>query len=412
MVDLLITNIGLLATPVGSHALSGIAQGDIQFIKNAAIGITGEKISYVGDMENTPNAGDIIDVGGRLVTPGLVDAHTHLVFGGFRQHELEYKLAGMSYMDILKSGGGILSTVETTRKTTRESLVSKSSTFLNAMLAHGTTTVEIKSGYGLDLETELKQLEVINDLSKNFNVVPTFMGAHTVPTKFKDKPDAYVDIIINEMLPLIAELKLAKYCDIFCEKSVFDIKQSRRILTAARKQGLEIKIHADEIEPLGGAGLAAELRVVSAEHLLQASDADLSKMAENGVIAVLLPATSFYLDKNYARARDMIEKGIPVAVASDFNPGSSPNYNLQFILNLACLKLKLTPSEALTSATLNAAAAIGYADTKGSLETGKDADIVIWDCPDLNFLFYRYGNNQVYQVLKGGCIYADGNKGK
>ena len=406
MAEYLITNIGLLATSEGSRAKSGKAQGEIRFIKNAAIGMTNGKITYVGDMTNAPKStsAEIIDAGGRLVTPGLIDAHTHLVFGGFRQHELELKLAGVSYLEILQSGGGILSTVEATRAATYDELYLKSAAFLNEMLAHGTTTVEIKSGYGLNLETELKQLQVINDLAKSYNVVSTFMGAHAIPKEYKTNPEAYVTYVIEEMIPVVASRKLAKYCDIFCENSVFDIEQSRRILKEAKAHGLEVKIHADEIVPMGGAGLAAEMNAISAEHLLEAIDADFDDLEESGTVAVLLPATSFYLNKGYARARDMVKRGIPVAVASDFNPGSSPSYNMQFVLNLACLKLKLTPAEALTAATLNAAAAIGLAESKGTLEAGKDADIAIWDCPDLNFLFYRYGNNQAYEIIKNGWM--------
>jgi len=404
MIDFLITHIGLLATPEGNCAQRGDAQGKIRLIKNAAIGMNKGKITYVGDMQDAPEAEEVISAGNRLATPGLVDAHTHLVFGGYRQHEFEAKIAGASYMEILQSGGGILSTVEATRAASYDMLYAKSVAFLNEMLAHGTTTVEIKSGYGLNMETELKQLQVIKDLSKSYNVVSTYMGAHAVPNEYKDNPNAYVEHIIEEMIPTVADRKLAEYCDIFCEKSVFDIEQSQRILVAARSHGLGVKIHADEIEPMGGVGLAAKLKAISAEHLLEASDADLLEMASNNVIATLLPATSFYLNKSYARARDMIDKGIPVAIATDFNPGSSPSYNMQFVLNLACLKLKLTPAEALTAATLNAAAAIGRADTKGSLEVGKDADIAIWDCPDLNFLFYRYGNNQAYEIIKNGWM--------
>jgi len=402
MMDQLIVNIGLLATPLGKGSLCGKNQGAVQFQKNVAVGIKNGKIAYIGSHAEMPGADEVIDAGERLVTPGLVDAHTHLVFGGFRQHEFEKKLAGVPYLDILKKGGGILSTVEATRAASYEQLTAKGIGFLNEMINHGTTTVEIKSGYGLNLATEIKQLSVINDLGKNYDVVPTFMGAHAVPKEYKENPEDYVEYVIEEMIPVVARRKLAEYCDIFCEDSVFNISQSRRVLHAAKGHGLKLKIHADEIVPMGGATLAGEVGAVSAEHLIEAEDSGLDMMAKSGVIAVLLPATSFYLEKKYARARDMIAKNIPVAVASDFNPGSSPSYNMQFVLNLACLKLKMTPQEALTAATLNAAAAIGRAEQKGSIEIGKDADVVIWDAPDLNFLFYRYGNNQVYEVLKGG----------
>ena len=402
MEDYLIANIGLLATPSGRTAVKGYRQANVNFIENAAIAFSKGKITFVGSIKDAPKAEEIVDAGGRLVTPGLVDSHTHLVFGGYRHHEFEMKIAGTSYLDILNAGGGILSTVEATRRASYSELYAKSVVFLNEMLAHGTTTVEIKSGYGLNLDTELLQLQVIYDLAKSYEVVPTFMGAHAVPKEYKDNPDAYEEYLIDYVLPAVSSRKMAKFCDIFCEDSVFSVPVSRKILRAAKEHGLLLKIHADEIVPIGGAELAAEMGAVSAEHLLTSTDEGLDKMAVSGVIAVLLPATSFYLDKGYARARDMIKKGIPVAIASDFNPGSSPNYNMQLVLNLACLKLKLTPAEALTAATLNSAAAIGLAERKGTIEVGKDADIVIWDAPDLNFLFYRYGNNQVFESIKMG----------
>ena len=402
MEDYLIINIGLLATPTGNAAAKGDAQAGVSFIKNAAIAFSKGKITFVGSIKDAPKAEELVDAGGRLVTPGLVDSHTHLVFGGYRHHEFEMKIAGISYLDILNAGGGILSTVEATRKASYNELYAKSVAFLNEMLAHGTTTVEIKSGYGLNLDTELLQLQVINDLAKSYEVVPTFMGAHAIPKEHKENPDAYVEYLIDYVIPAVSSRKMAKFCDIFCEDSVYSVPDSRKILKAAKEHGLWPKVHADEIVPIGGAELAAEIGAISAEHLLTSTDEGLNKMAESGVIAVLLPATSFYLDKGYARARDMIKKGIPVAIASDFNPGSSPNYNMQLVLNLACLKLKLSPAESLTAATLNSAAAIGLAGRKGTIEVGKDADIVIWDAPDLNFLFYRYGNNQVFESIKMG----------
>jgi len=399
MMDLLIKNIGMLATPEGSSPKKGEAQANIRIIKNAAIGIKGSKIEYVGEVV-APSAAQEIDAGGRLVTPGLVDAHTHLVFGGFRQHELAAKIAGASYLDILKAGGGILSTVEATRNTNFNTLCKKASGFLDEMLRHGTTTVEAKSGYGLDFETELRQLQVAAHLAKThpMDIVPTFMGAHTVPKE--TTREEYVNQLIDEIIPAIAKENIAPFCDIFCEDGVFDIETTRRILQAAKSHGFEVKLHGDEVTPMGGAALAAELGCVSAEHLIEASDEGLQAMADAGTIAVLLPGTSFYLNKGYARARDMLNMGMAVALATDFNPGSNPCYNMQFVLNLACLKARLSPAEALTAATLNAAAAIGLAASKGSIEVGKDADIVIWDCPDLDFLFYRYGNNQVHQIVK------------
>ena len=406
MADLLIKNISMLATAKGKTVQAGTNQANIDIQENVVIAVKDGKITYVGDAKGAPTATKEVDAGGRLVTPGLVDAHTHLVFGGYRQHELERKLNGDSYLDILRSGGGILSTVRSTRAEAEADLKTKASNFLDKMLAHGTTTIEAKSGYGLDIETEMKQLRVVDELNKEhkMDIVSTFMGAHAIPDEYKEKPEAFVDHIINEMIPYIAEQGLAKYCDIFCETAVFDVPQSKRILEAAKKHGFPIKMHADEIDPIGGAVLAGELGCVSAEHLIAAPDEGLDSLAKAGTIAVLLPATSHYLNKGYARAKEMIKRGIPVSVATDFNPGSSPNFNLQVAMTLACLKYKMTPKEALMAVTLNAACAIDVSDTKGTIEVGKDADIVIWDCPDLNFLFYRYGNNQVHQVIKAGTI--------
>lgn len=404
--DLVIKNISVLATAKGKSVQRGIEQGNIETRENMAIGILDKKIAYIGKEQEAPIGAKEIDAGGRLVTPGLVDAHTHLVFGGYRQNELERKLRGDSYLDILRSGGGILSTVNSTRAAGFEELQTKAESFLDKMLAHGTTTVEAKSGYGLDMETEIKQLQVVKALNEShkMDIVSTFMGAHAIPNEYKDNPEGFVDFIINEMIPHVAKEKLAKYCDIFCETAVFDVSQSRRILTAAKEQGFKVKIHADEIDPIGGASLAGELQCISAEHLIAAPDEGLDELAKNGVIAVLLPATSHYLNKDYARAKEMIKRGIPIAVASDFNPGSSPNFNLQVAMSLSCLKYKLTPKEALMAVTLNGACAIEMQETKGTIEIGKDADIVIWDCPDLNFLFYRFGNNQVHTVIKNGRI--------
>ena len=403
MLDLLITNVHL-ATPKGNSPKRGGAHGDIFIEKNINIGIKDGKIAYIG--HDTPGAAKTHNAEGHLATPGLVDSHTHLVFGGFRQHELALKLDGADYLDILAAGGGILSTVKATRAASFDELYTKAASFLDDMLAHGTTTVEAKSGYGLETETELKQLEVVKKLQQEhkMDIVSTFMGAHAIPTEYKENPDDYVDLVINEMIPTVEEQNLAEYCDIFCEKGVFDIAQSRKILKAAKKVGLGIKIHANEINNLGGAMLAAELGATSAEHMIASDQSDIEALAKFGFIAVLLPATSFYLGKPFAPARQMLNRGATVAIASDFNPGSSPNFNLQLAMTLACLKYGLKPAEVLTAVTLNAAYAIGRGATKGSIEEGKDADIVIWNCPDLDYLFYRFGNNQAKNVIKNGEV--------
>jgi len=411
--DLLLTNIGLLATPRGTTAQKGSAQGKLSLIPNATVGIKDGRIIYVGEQGSdtsatqiTVTAAQTIDCGGRLVTPGLVDAHTHLVFGGWRQNELKQKLEGASYIDILKSGGGILNTVEHTRTASETELTEKGKAHLKEMLELGVTTCEAKSGYGLTTEDELKQLRVIQTLDKEqpVDIVPTFMGAHAIPKEFTDNRTGYIDLIISEMLPAVAKEQLAEFCDMFCETAVFTPEESYRILTEAKKYGLAPKMHADEIDPIGGAETAAQIKAISAEHLIQASDDGIQKLAKENVIAVLLPATSFYLDKPYARARDMIKASVAVAIATDFNPGSSPSLNIQLTMNIACLKYKMTPAEVLTAVTLNGAAAINRAKTHGSIEPGKKADIVIWDAPDLDFIFYRYGSNLTHTVIKNGVV--------
>ena len=406
MLDLLIKNIGELATAQGNTPKKGTAQGEVQISHQVSIGITDGKISYVGPEEEAPTAKQTYDAEGCLVTPGLVDAHTHLVFGGWRQHELPQKLAGATYLEILKGGGGILSTVRNTRAATEEELVKKTKNLLDQMIAHGTTTVEAKSGYGLSTAEELKQLRVVRALQETHPVdlVSTFMGAHAIPEEYKNDRASYVKLVCEEMIPTVAKEKLAEFCDIFCETAVFDIEETRKILNCAKEYGFGVKLHGDEIDPIGGGELAGDLGALSAEHLIEASDAGIEAMAKSGTIGVLLPATSMYLDKSFARARKMLDTNMAVAVATDFNPGSSPNFNMQIPMTLACLKYRLSPKEALTAVTLNGACAIRRGDLVGTIEVGKQADIVVWDAPDLNFLFYRYGNNQVKKVIKKGNL--------
>ena len=406
LADLLVTNIGVLASAKGPAPLKGPEMGNVAAVENCCVAMTNGIITYIGAEAGAPPAAEVLNAGGRLATPGLVDAHTHLVFGGWRQHEFELKLKGADYLDILKAGGGILSTVEKTRAAPEDELFEKARRLSRDMARHGTTTIEAKSGYGLNLEDELKQLRVVQRLNAETppDFVSTFMGAHAVPPEYKGRPDEYIDFVCEEVLPVAASQGLAGFCDIFCETGVFDAPLSERLLLKAREYGLKLKIHADEINPVGGSELAGRIGVHSAEHLIAATDEGISLMAEAGVIACLLPATSFYLDKPYARARYMMDKGMAVSVASDFNPGSSPGFNLQFAMNLACLKYKMTPKEALAAVTINAAAACGTADKAGTVEIGKQADMVIWDAPDLEYLFYRYGNNQAVHTIKNGGI--------
>ncbi|MBQ6115918.1 MAG: imidazolonepropionase [Oscillospiraceae bacterium] len=404
MVQYLITNIGMLATPLGTSARRGAEQGRIQILRDAWILVEDGKIAGIGSGEPPLLPGRRVDAGGKLVTPGLVDAHTHLIFGGWRQNELGLKLHGVSYLEILARGGGILSTVKSTREASEEELYDKARAALEEMLALGVTTVEAKSGYGLDQETELKQLRVIRRLNETqpVDLAATFLGAHALPTEYQNDREAYLRLLCETVIPRVAEEGLAEFCDVFCETGVFTAEESRRILEAGKRHGLIPKIHADEIDPIGGSQLTKEVGAISAEHLIVCPTEGIAAMAEAGTVACCLPATSFYLGSTYAPVRDMIRAEVPVALASDFNPGSCPSLNLQFVMNLGCLRYKMTPEEVLTAVTLNGAAAINRADSIGSLEPGKKADLVIWDAPDLDYICYRMGSNLAEIVIKDG----------
>lgn len=405
MKSVLINNIGLLATPEGTCAKKGEQQGKIRFYKNAYVLICDGVIEYVGEaMPEVPQGTEIIDAEGHLVTPGLVDAHTHLIFGGWRQNELGMKLHGAGYLDIQNAGGGIQSTTNATRKASEQELADKARLALDEMLQFGSTTVEAKSGYGLATEHELKALQVIKDLNDThpIDLVATFMGAHLVPAEYKADREAYVRLVCEEMMPLVKEQGIAKFCDVFCEADTFTVEESRQILEAGLKNGLRPKIHADEIKAIGGSTLAGEIGAVSSEHLIVCPPEGIEALAKGGVIACLLPATSFNLGAVFAPARDMIRAGVPVAMATDFNPGSCPCLNMQFVINLGCLKYRLTPEEVLTAVTLNGAAAIDRAREVGSLEKGKLGDLIIWDAPDLDYICYRFGSNLAKTVIKRG----------
>ncbi|MCF2649322.1 imidazolonepropionase [Niallia circulans] len=402
----LITVEGHTEKPAKKQAMS-----EITVIENGAVLVQDGKVLDVGETSaieaKYPEliaAANHIDATNKTVTPGLIDPHTHLVHAGTRENEYAMRLQGKTYMDIMNAGGGIHATTRSTQEASFEQLYAESKARLDKFLTHGVTTLEAKSGYGLSLEHEIKQLEVAKKLQQNhhMDIVSTFMGAHAIPLVDKDDPERFVDQVIDEMIPEVARRGLATFNDVFCERGVFTPEQSRRILEAGKEHGLIPKIHADEIEPYGGAELAAEVGAISADHLLRASSQGIEQMAERDVIAVLLPGTAFFLMAEFAEARKMIDRGVAVALSTDANPGSSPTLSLPFIMNLGCLKMGMTPEEVITATTINAAHAIGRADTIGSLEKGKQADITIFDVPNYLTLSYQYGMNHVDTVIKKG----------
>lgn len=398
----LIRNIGLLATPEGFCARRGPAQGQLRLLKNAWVLAEDGIITAVGQGEPPCGAEQIIDGAGRLATPGLADAHTHLIFGGWRQDELADKLHGVPYLDILARGGGILSTVRATRAATEAELLEKGRRALLEMQRFGVTACEAKSGYGLETETELRQLRVIRQLGQEcaMDLAPTLLGAHALPPEYQADREGYLRLLCEEMIPRAAAEGLARFCDVFCEEGVFTVEEARRILLAGKAHGLLPKLHADEIHPIGGSQLAGELGAVSAEHLIVCPEEGMERMARGGVIACLLPCTSLYLGASFAPARRLVEKGVAIAIATDFNPGSCPCLNLQLAMSLGCLYYRLTPEEVLTAVTLNGAAAMGLAGRLGSVEPGKQCDLALWDAPDLNYLCYRMGSNLCASVIK------------
>lgn len=411
---MIIKNAGQLVTCSGHHAKQGKEMEELHIIEKGAIIIEDGIIQSVGIEEDLLKGVDqsqyeVVDAEGKAVLPGFVDSHTHFVFGGYRAEEFTWRLHGVDYMDIMNRGGGIISTVKATREETQEELYENGYRRLTSMLSFGVTTAEGKSGYGLNKETELKQLEVMKRINEKHpvDVIPTFMEAHAVPEEYKGKEDEMIDKIIQESLVEVKEKNLAEFCDIFTEKNVFTIEQSRKLLTAAAEMGFKLKMHADEIVPLGGAELAAEVGAVSADHLLQASDAGIAAMAEKVVVATLLPGTAFSLKEPYARARDMINANCAVALASDFNPGSCHTESIPLIIALATLYMKMTPEEVITALTINGAAAVDRADQIGSLDPGKKADVIILQDASYHFLAYHIGVNSVERVIKDGILVMD-----
>lgn len=409
----LILNASEVLTCSGFGPKFGEDMMDIGRIEKGAVIIEDGLIKKVGvqkELLKDINIEDyeIIDAKGNTVMPGFVDSHTHFVFGGYRAEEFSWRLRGDNYMDIMKRGGGIVSSVKSTRESTLEELVARGAKRLDSMVKFGVTTVEGKSGYGLDLDTEIRQLEAMKILKerKDIDIATTFLGPHAVEKQYKGKEDEFIDYQINEVLPVVVEKGLAEFADIFCEDNVFNVEQSRRFLQAAKDAGMKLKIHADEIVQLGGAELAAELGATSADHLLQASDKGIEAMAEKGVISTLLPCTAFLLKEEYARGRYMIDNGCAVALATDLNPGSCFTNSIPLLISLSSLYMDMRIEEVITAITINGAAAVSRADSVGSIDEGKKADIVILDFPSYHFLPYHAGVNIVKTVIKSGEIVA------
>ncbi len=384
---------------------SGEAMGDIGVIRDAVVAVDGEHIEWVGRVgERTFTGVERIDCTGRTVMPGFVDSHTHMLFSGDRSNEFARRLRGASYQEIAAEGGGILSTMNAVREASVEDLVDGAIPLVRSAMRHGTTTVEIKSGYGLSLEAEIKVLEAIKELDGQLpiDVVATFMAAHDFPPEFRSDRDGYIEEVIEKMIPAVAQEGLATFCDVFTDEGYFTVRESERIIEAARQHGLAPRVHADELAGVGAAAMAAHVGAYSADHLLQVSDAGIKAMADAGVVATLLPGTAFFLGLPYAPARRMINAGLSVAVATDCNPGTNMCENMQMALALACMGMYMTIEEAITGATLNGAAALGISEFVGSIETGKRADLLVLDVADYPALVYHYGINHVERVIKRG----------
>jgi len=402
-----------LAGPADGPRL-GAALGDVGMIRDGAVAVADGEIVAVGptdqvrDAVRLSRAATVIDATGRVVLPGFVDAHTHLVFAGARVDEFEMRLRGASYLEIAAAGGGILRSVAATREADEESLYRLGRVRLDHLLRTGTTTAEAKSGYGLTRDDELKQLRVIHRLSAHHDIdlVATVLAAHAVPPEFAGDPDGYIDTVIRDILPAVVDEDLAEFCDAFCDVGAFTIEQGRAGLEAGSELGLVPKLHADEFADTGGARLAAEVGAISADHLLHASDTGLAAMAGAGTMAVLLPGTAYFLGLPFAPARRMVELGVPVALASDYNPGSSPMWSMPAVISLACVGMRLVPAEAIAAATINAAWAIGMAEEVGSLEPAKAADLVVLDVADHREIAMTLGGSIVRQVIKRGRIVA------
>jgi imidazolonepropionase len=407
--DLIIKNAAELLT------LSPLFEDEsgLGIIRNGAVVVKGTKILWAGETEalgekfNLSRDGREIDAAGRTVMPGLIDAHTHLVFAGSREDEFEQRIRGLSYLEISERGGGILSTVDSTRKASSDELFSLGKKRLDRMLSKGVTTVEAKSGYGLSLRDEVKILQVMKALQENhpMEIVPTFLGAHTIPREFRDIRSRYIDLVLEEMIPKVAQERLAEFCDVFCEEKAFTVEESRKILDRGKRYGLKPKIHADQLSPGRGAELAAEMGAFSADHLEYISREGIEKMAEKGITAVLLPGASFFLSmKKYPPAREMIDGGVALCLATDLNPGSSMTESLPLMMTMGCTMFKLSASEVIRGTTIHAARSMAREKEIGTIEAGKQADIVLLDIPNYRYLPYHFGVDHTEVVIKKGKI--------
>lgn len=407
--NLFIKNIGQLVTVAshGARVKSGAQMRELHIHTNASLLIQNGLIAAVGGPELTaPEDVDVIDAEGRVVLPGFVDSHTHTVFAGSRENEFAMRAEGKSYQQIAEAGGGILSTMKATREATKRDLYRLAERRLNDMLRHGTTTVEIKSGYGLSPEAEMKMLEVIGELKRDHysTIVGTFLGAHAFPPEYKDDKQGYLDRLCDYMLPYVAERKLATFVDVFCELGYFDCAMTERIILEAKRHGLIPKLHADQLNAMGAVELGARHNAISVDHLEKTNASGIAALKNSQSIATVLPGCSLFLNHPYAPARAMIDAGIPVAIATDFNPGSQMSYSLQMMMTLACTQMRMTPEEAITAVTLNGAAALGLSAEVGSIEVGKQADVVLYNVHDYRYIAYHYAVNHVWKVIKNGVL--------
>jgi imidazolonepropionase len=415
LANLIIKNIGQLLTLYSPKKgpRAGKDMQELGIIENGAVAVKKDKIAAVGKTDEVLSKfkvgknTKIIDAKNKVVTPGLVDCHTHPIFASTREEEFELRIKGKTYQQIAQAGGGIKSSVRKLRELSKEKIIKLALPRLDRFLSYGTTTIEAKSGYGLSLEDEIKILEVIRELNKihPIDLIPTFLGAHEIPEKYKDNKEGYIKLLIEKMMPLVAERKLAKFCDVFCEKGVFDIEDSKRILLAAKKYGLVPKIHAEQLSHFGGAKLAGQIGTISADHLENVTLTDIELLKKRGVIGVLLPGATFGLGlKKYAPARKMIENNLPIAISTDFNPGSSMTESLPMMMSLSCLMMKLTPAETIVASTINPAYVLNMENQIGSIEVGKKADLVIWEARNYKEIPYHYGVNLVENVIKNGKV--------